>query len=113
MIRLRTVSANNGPLIFQVDNNFLPNSTGQVRWNGTTKEFEVSDNFTGNWQRINPDIELRNSIELENMMSWVKKKMQEEKELQELIQQYPSLENAHKQFLTVYTLVKQNHGTSG
>ena len=39
--------------------------------------------------------------------------MQEEKELQELIQQYPSLENAHKQFLTVYTLVKQNHGTSG
>lgn len=108
MIRLRTVSPN-GPLIFQVDNNYLPNCTGQVRWNGTTKEFEVSDNYTNGWSRISPDIELRNNNELETMMSWVKKKMQEEKELQELIQQYPSLENAHKQFLTVYTLVKNQH----
>lgn len=104
MIRL----ANFGlfPAIYQ-HKEILPSVTGQVRWNGNSQEFEVCDTY-GGWNRISSQLTVSTSNELETMMSWVKGKMQEEKELKDLLQKYPSLENAHTQFLTVYNLVKQH-----
>ena len=59
----------------------LPAQSGQVRWNGNTKEFEVCDNQSGNWYRINPEIELGCDSELADVIQWAKRKMVEEKKL--------------------------------
>jgi len=52
MIKIKSYTQ---PIVWQVDNRYLlPAQSGQVRWNGNNKEFEVCDNNSGNWYRISP-----------------------------------------------------------
>ena len=85
-------------LFYQVANNqHLPGATGQVRWNGNTKEFEVCDQ-NGYWQRIDPSIELDTTLETEETLRWARQKMQDERKLKELADKNPAVKVAYENF---------------
>lgn len=96
------------PIVWQIDRGYLlPAQSGQVRWNGNTKEFEVCDNNSGNWYRINPEIELRNDDELVDVIEWAKKKMIYERKLEKLISEYPAVKDAKEKFDIICKLVQE------
>lgn len=88
----------------------LPAQSGQVRWNGMSKEFEVCDNHSGAWYRINPEIELRSDPELAEVVQWAKRKMIEEKRIEELAKQYPAVKDAKERLDIIVKLVQDQHG---
>lgn len=95
------------PIVWQVDRQYLlPAQSGQVRWNGNNKEFEVCDNNTGNWYRIHPEIELRSDPELADVVVWAKKKMHQEQHLEKLMQQYPAVRDAKEKLDIILKLVE-------
>ena len=71
------------PTVHPIDNSWnTPSFTGAVQWNGVSRCLEVS---TGNgWQSINSSISLSTNPEVEKILLWAEKKMEEEKELEEL-----------------------------
>lgn len=103
---IRIVS-NTQPIVWQIDKQYLlPAQSGQVRWNGNSKEFEVCDNGSGSWYRINPEVELRSGPELLEVIEWAKKKMIEEKKIEKLAQQYTAVKDAKEKLELVMRLVQ-------
>lgn len=95
------------PIVWQIDKQYLlPAQSGQVRWNGHTKEFEVCDNQSGNWYRISPEVELRSDPELAEVLQWAKKKMEYERKLEKLINQYPAVKDAKEKLDIIVKLVQ-------
>jgi hypothetical protein len=95
------------PIVWQVDKQYLlPAQSGQVRWNGNNKEFEVCDNNSGNWYRINPEIELRNDPQLSEVLEWAKKKMLYEQKLEKLAKEYPAVKDAKEKLDIIMKLVQ-------
>ena len=84
----------------------LPAQSGQVRWNGNTKEFEVCDNQSGNWYRINPEVELGCDSELADVIQWAKKKMEYEKKIDKLVREYPAVKDAKEKLDIILKLVE-------
>lgn len=106
MIRLHSVDL--PAAVYQVENyQYLPAASGQVRWNGNTKQFEVCDT-NGIWLQINNSIELRNSKELTEVLEWAKKKMNDEKKLDNLAKDYPVIRNLKEKLDMIVTLVEDN-----
>lgn len=106
---------------YQVDTSYnLPGITGQVRWNGATKCFEVCDNNNGNynsnggWMRIDNTIQIHNNnaYDMNVIGSWVMKKMQEEEETKNLRSKYPALDEAAKHYEFIKELVKAGPAAS-
>ena len=91
----------------------LPAQSGQVRWNGHTKEFEVCDNNSGAWYRINPEIELGCDSELADVVQWAKKKMEYERKLEKLINEYPAVKDAKEKLDIILKLVQDQSDISG
>lgn len=87
----------------------LPAQSGQVRWNGNTKEFEVCDNNSGNWYRINPEIELGCDSELAEVVQWAKKKMEYDRKLEKLMREYPAVKDAKEKLDIILKLVEDSH----
>ena len=93
------ISQSRQPIVWQIDNRYnLPGVTGQVRWNGNTKEFEVNDMY-GTWQRIDPNIELQSNPDIELILQWAKEKIKQETKLKELIEKNPSVKIAYENYL--------------
>lgn len=81
-------------------------SAGMVRYNGNAQAFEVYDGF--DWKSIygaTPQVEL--NADVQNVLSWARRKMKEEYDLYVLCQKYPSLEKAKENFELVRQLVEQ------
>lgn len=92
------------PIIWQIDNKYsLPSVSGQVYWNGSTKEFEIS--YNGGYVRIDPNIELRSDPKLSEVIDWAEKKMEEDKKIDELCKQFPALKNAKEKYEIILKLV--------
>ena len=89
----------------------LPAQSGQVRWNGNSKEFEVCDNNSGNWYRINPEIELGCDSELATVIQWAKRKMVEEKRIEELAKQYPAVKDTKERLDIILKLVQDGQSS--
>ena len=85
----------------------LPAQSGQVRWNGHTKEFEVCDNNSGAWYRISPEVELGCDSELADVIQWAKKKMEYERKLEKLMQEYPAVKDAKERLDIILKLVQE------
>jgi hypothetical protein len=101
------ITSQSHPIVWQVDRQYLlPAQSGQVRWNGHTKEFEVCDNQSGNWYRINSEIELRNDPELADVLAWAKKKMHYEHKLEKLMRMYPAVKDAKEKLDIILKLVE-------
>jgi hypothetical protein len=101
------IQSYNYPIVYQVDRSYsLPGITGQVRWNGNSKCFEVCDNtLSGSWIRIDNTVELSSDGQISDIINWAKKKMEEEKKLDKLMSEYPSLKAAKEHLDMVLRLV--------
>jgi hypothetical protein len=95
--------------------NMANTSAGMVRYNGTTSNFEVYDGY--NWC---PITSLSTTIALDRgtqeILSWAKKKCDEEIELEKLAESYPAvkdlvkqIEEKEAQIKVIQTLVKEEN----
>ncbi len=102
------IQSNNYPLVWQIDNSYnLPNTTGQVRWNGSTKCFEVSDNnMNGSWYKIDNTIQLSSDPQLESVLNWAKKKMAEDERIEKLAKEYSAVKDAKEKLDIIIKLVQ-------
>ena len=107
MIRIQQT---NQPILWQVNREYLlPASSGQVRWNGSIKQFEVCDNTNnGMWYKIDNTVELQSDSDLADIMRWAKKKMQEEQRIEELAKQYPAVKDAKEKLDIIMKLVQDS-----
>jgi hypothetical protein len=96
------------PIIWQVDKTYLlPATSGQVRWNGSIKQFEVCDNQnSGSWYKIDNTVELRSDPQLAEIIEWAKKKMEYEKKVEKLASQYPAVKDAKEKLDIIMKLVQ-------
>jgi len=109
VIRIKSYTT---PIVWQVDNQYLlPAQSGQVRWNGHTKEFEVCDNNSGNWYRISPEIELKNDPQLAEVIDWAKKRMEYDRKLEKLMREYPAVKDAKEKLDIILKLVENENPT--
>lgn len=108
MIKIQSSSS---PLFWQTDNSYLlPSVTGQVRWNGNNKCFEVSDNNNnGYWQRIDNTVQLNHDPQLYTMLEWAKKKMVEDERIEKLAKEYPAVKDAKEKLDIVIKLVQDEN----
>ena len=104
------IQNNNYPIVWQIDNSYnLPNVTGQVRWNGTTKCFEVSDNnMSGSWYKIDNTIQLTCDTQFESILNWAKKKMAEDERIEKLANEYPAVKDAKERLDIILKLVQND-----
>ena len=107
MIKIEQTSQ---PIIWQVDRDYtLPATSGQVRWNGNYKCFEVCDNNNdGKWYKINNVIEFRSDPQLAEVIEWAKKKMEYEKKVEKLASQYPAVKDAKEKLDIILKLVQND-----
>ena len=105
MIKIYSISP---PLVYQIDNSYnLPSTTGQVRWNGSSKCFEVCDNsITGSWTRIDNSIQLSSDPQLTQVLEWAKKKMIEDEKIDRLAKEYPAVKDAKEKLDIIIKLVQ-------
>jgi nitrogenase molybdenum-iron protein alpha/beta subunit len=82
----------------------LPSYTGDVQWNGQTKQLEV--NTGTSWVPIDNTINLNTDSSVAETLQWAREKMREERELEKLAKEYPALDNARKQLEMIKVLVK-------
>jgi hypothetical protein len=102
------IYSNSPPLVYQIDNSYnLPSTTGQVRWNGSSKCFEVCDNsITGSWMRIDNSIQLSSDPQLTQVLEWAKKKMIEDEKIDRLAKEYPAVKDAKEKLDIIIKLVQ-------
>lgn len=103
------IQSSNTPVIWQTNTSYrLPSITGQVRWNGNNREFEVAD-LNGGWHRIDPTVELdSNPRNLSEVIEWATKKMEFEKKVEKLASQYPAVKDAKEKLELIMALVQED-----
>jgi hypothetical protein len=114
MIKIQSSSY---PVVWQVDTSYnLPNCTGQVRWNGTTKCFEVCDNnnssYNGGWMRIENTVQLNSDPQIQSVLEWAKKKMEEDKRIEQLVKKYPAVKDAKEKLEIIIKLVQDENSST-
>ena len=104
------IQQSNQPIIWQVNSDhLLPAASGQVRWNGSIKQFEVCDNQNnGMWYKIDNTVELRNDPQLTDVIMWAKKKMQEEQKIEQLAKEYTAVKDAKERLDIILKLVEDD-----
>lgn len=106
------ITSKHQPIIWQTDKQYLlPAQSGQVRWNGYTKTFEVCDNNSGNWYRIDPEVELTSDPELAEVIDWAKKKIKYERKLEKLMREYPAVKDAKEKLDIILKLVEDEQAS--
>jgi len=76
------------PVIFANDNSYnQPSVSGAVQWNGLMKRLEVSNGTS--WVPVDNTVTFTTSGDMEDIISWAKKKMTEERELENLAKSNP------------------------
>ncbi len=111
---IKVIFTGGQPNMYQLDRSYsLPSVTGQVRWNGSSKCFEVCDNNNGNysasggWMKIDNTIEMStNGPDIWEMHRWIEEKKREEAELKALRTKYPALDEAYNHYNLIKELVK-------
>lgn len=63
---------------------------GDVYWSYSTRKFNVY--HCGSWQEV--DISIQEDLDTQAVMSWARKKMQEEAKIDEMRKEYPALDDA-------------------
>jgi hypothetical protein len=103
------------PIVWQVDRQYLlPSQSGQVRWNGNLKMFEVCDNSSGAWYKIDNSVELSCDPQTQQILEWAKKKMVEDERVEKLAKEYPAVKDLKEKLDIVIKLVeKENANRDG
>jgi len=71
-------------------------SAGMIRYNTSSQNTEVYDGNSWLTMSSNPSISLSNDTM--EVLDWARKKMQEEKQLEDLMNQHPGLRDLHEKF---------------
>jgi hypothetical protein len=100
------------PIVWQVDKQYLlPAQSGQVRWNGNIKCFEVCDNNNGMWYKIDNTVELSSDPQTHQILEWAKKKMAEDERLDKLAKEYPAVKDAKERLDIILKLVQDGQSS--
>jgi hypothetical protein len=100
------IEQSNTPIVWQINTSYrLPSITGQVRWNGNTREFEVADPHNG-WHRIDPTVQLESPNNIAEVIEWARKKMEFEKKVEKLANEYPAVKDAKEKLDIILKLVQ-------
>lgn len=96
------------PIVWQVNtDHLLPATSGQVRWNGSTKQFEVCDNNNnGMWYKIDNTVELKSDPDIGKILHWAKKKMEYDQRIEQLAKQYSAVKDAKERLDIIVKLVQ-------
>lgn len=107
------ISSRNNPIVWQVDRQYLlPAQSGQVRWNGNLKQFEVCDNSSGAWYKIDNSVELSSDPLLQSILDWAKKKMVEDERIEKLAKEYPAVKDAKEKLDIIIKLVQDGNSST-
>ena len=110
MIKIQSSSY---PIVWQIDNSYLlPAQSGQVRWNGNIKCFEVCDNQSGNWYKITNTVELTCDSQIQNILEWAKKKMADDERIAKLAEKYVAVKDAKEKLEIVIKLVQDEDSST-
>jgi len=111
MIKIQSSSY---PIVWQIDNSYLlPAQSGQVRWNGNIKQFEVCDNLNnGVWYKIDNTIQLSCDPQLQTIIEWAKKKMAEDEKIAKLAEKYVAVRDAKEKLEIVIKLVQDEDSST-
>lgn len=103
------IQSSTQPIVWQVDRDYtLPAASGQVRWNGSSKQFEVCDNSNnGMWYKIDNTVELRSDPQIGEVLEWAKKRMEYEKKVEKLAEKYPAVKDAKEKLDIILKLVEK------
>lgn len=107
------IYSNSPPIVYQVDNSYsLPNVTGQVRWNGMNKYFEVCDNgMNGSWIKIDNTVQLCGDGQITQILEWAKKKMVDDERIEKLANEYPAVKDAKQRLDIILKLVQDGQSS--
>lgn len=107
------IQSPNYPIVWQIDKQYLlPAQSGQVRWNGSIKQFEVCDNNSGNWYKIDNTVELSCDPQYQQVLEWAKKKMAEDERIEKLAEKYIAVKDAKEKLEIVIKLVQDEDSRS-
>lgn len=110
MIKIQSYS---NPIVWQVDRQYLlPAQSGQVRWNGNLKVFEVCDNGSGAWYKIDNSVELSCDPQTHQILEWAKKKMVEDERIEKLAKEYPAVKDAKEKLDIIIKLVQDENSST-
>lgn len=88
-----------------INGNSQCGTTGVVRWNGLSRQFEVMDQYS--WIPLSNSItEIRPDALLTSVIDWAMIKMAEEQQLQALMDKHPGLKDTKEKFDIMLALVK-------
>lgn len=101
------------PIVWQIDKQYLlPAQSGQVRWNGNIKQFEVCDNSSGAWYKIDNTVELSCDPQYHQVLEWAKKKMVEDERIEKLVKEYPAVKDAKEKLDIILKLVQDENSSA-
>lgn len=112
---IKTINAGKGLKVTQtyyVDPIYISPSTsgaGHVRWSANMNCFEINDGIT--WRQLNwtcPSIEFDNDTQ--TVLDWARQKMEQEKEIDKLAQEYPAIAQLKESMDLMLNLVKDHKG---
>ena len=120
---LKYVQTPQGDLIFgSVQGSGGPARSGVVHWDGQNQKFRVIDpdgvgeDMYGSTAQIDAGYKLQNigkwydqniaNNKMEGMFEWYQRKMAEEALMNDLCKQYPNLDEARKEFETLFNIFK-------
>lgn len=78
---------------------------GQVRYNTTTQQMEVSDG--NSWFTVSSTASVGLTQDAEEAIRWAKNKQQEEQSLKERLEKHPGLKQAWEEFQTLDILTRE------
>lgn len=90
------------------------NTTGMVRWNGTSQQLECAtnnpDSYSVQWHPlpVYGETHIRFSPPYENAIQWAMAKMNEEAKLKELCAKHPGLKDIKEKYEVMLALVREN-----
>lgn len=81
---------------------------GSIGYDNIRKRFQI---FHGSgWTPIEfTDSQISFDVDHQEVIDWAKKRMEEERELDELCKQHPGLEDARRQYEMMKALVREHH----
>ncbi len=80
--------------------------TGQVWWDGNTRSFKIVSGPGQSMDLGMDNVNLEFRPEVERILRWAERKMQEEDQLDQLCKKFPNLDEARREFEVLLALVK-------
>lgn len=82
--------------------------TGQVWWDSASNSFRVVTGPGQSHELGSGSINLELNPDIERVLQWASRKMQEEEQMDQLCKRYPNLEEARREFDALYAILREH-----